>query len=312
MKRIPHAASGNPDDPRLGGLISSGAALERDCLLALIGFPVDEGVRRNGGRLGSAAGPAAIRESLYRMPPDAISPKAFSEVARRTVDLGDVQHTGSLSDRQQRLGEVVEEVLSRGAVPVVLGGGHETAFGHFLGYALGDRKVAILNIDAHADVRPLTEEGGHSGSPFRQALEHKSGSCIRYSVAGLQPGRNSASHIDYVRDHGGNVYWASDVKKMSTVDRLFVVDSSNDTGMMLSVDLDAVDSAFAPGVSAPSVDGLSPGYLISVLRYAGTLAHVTSIDVVELNPTFDVDRRTARLAAQLVWSYMSGVANRIQ
>lgn len=310
LRQVHKLQSGDAQDPRLGALIASGFAIEDDTLLALVGFPIDDGVKRNGGRPGAAAGPAAIRGSLYRMTPDARNPSAFSAVARRTVDLGDVRPGASLAESQQLLGEVVAEVLGRGVTPIVLGGGHETAFGHFLGYAIGERKTAILNIDAHADVRPLIDERGHSGSPFRQALEHESGACIRYSVAGLQLGRNARTHIDYVLDRGGRIRWASDLVNITGIDHLFVDDSAGRAGMMLSVDLDAVDSAFAPGVSAPSIDGLKPDLLLRLVHHAGTLSTVTSMDIVELNPTFDLDGRTASLAANLVWSYISGFASR--
>ncbi len=312
LRQTHRPESGDPNDPRLGTLIAVEDVLAEDTLLALVGFPIDEGVKRNGGRPGAAAGPAAIRESLYRMTPDARNATAFSEVVRRTVDLGDIRPGRSLSESQRLLGEVVAELLRSGVTPVVLGGGHETAFGHFLGYAVGERKMAILNIDAHADVRPLIDERGHSGSPFRQALEHESGACTHYSVAGLQPGRNARQHIEYVLDRGGHVRWASDLMNMTGIDRLFVDGVSDDASVMLSVDLDAVDAAFAPGVSAPSGDGLKPNILLALMHHAGTLPNVTSVDVVELNPTFDLDGRTARLAAQLVWSYLSGFASRFE
>ena len=86
---------------------------------------------------------------------------------------------------QERLGPSARAAFGAGAVPIVLGGGHETAYGHFLGHVHAQRRVAILNWDAHPDVRPMDDSQGSSGTPFRQALEHPSGLCRGYTVAGL-------------------------------------------------------------------------------------------------------------------------------
>jgi formiminoglutamase len=136
----------------------------------LIGFPQDEGVRRNGGRPGAARVPAEIRRCLYRLPP--FDPAVEVEVGRGLLDLGDVSIHGDLEQSQQALAAVVAAVLAAGSVPIVLGGGHETANGHYLGPGEAGRPAGIVNLDAHLDVRPLLEGRGHSGSLFRQALEH--------------------------------------------------------------------------------------------------------------------------------------------
>lgn len=304
-------AGGNrDDDPRLGSMICFDYREVAEPVLAIVGFPVDEGVRRNGGRPGAAASPAHIRSALYQMTPDATASKQFDWVARRTVDVGDVDSDGDLAELQHRLGEVVASLLNSGVTPIVIGGGHESSFGHFLGYALRRQNVEIVNLDAHLDVRPLVAEGGHSGSPFRQAIEHESRSCASYTVAGAQPGRNARAHVDYLSQRGGKIVWAEDLAKIGSLEGLFVP-KRPDSGIMLTIDMDVVDAAFAPGVSAPTIGGVSPDFVRMAALMAGSLTSVTSIDVVELNSRLDVDGRTARLAALLVWSFMKGFARRI-
>src|SRR4051812_32992347 len=81
------------DDPRLGRLL--GTATTPDTARAVIvGFPVDEGVRRNGGRVGAAQAPTAIRQALYRLTPDPESHTEFVQLLGRTIDLGDLVPTG--------------------------------------------------------------------------------------------------------------------------------------------------------------------------------------------------------------------------
>lgn len=272
--------------------------------VVLIGFPSDEGVARNGGRVGAAGGPAALRDALGRLTPDACDPAPFISLVERTRDLGDVAVTGDVERDQEALGVAVRPHLAIGRFVIVLGGGHETTYGHFLGY---DRPLDILNWDAHADVRELRDGGAHSGSPFRQALEHPSGRCRSYSVAGLQPHSAAQAHVELVKQRGQAVFrseLASGAAIAAMYDRL--VEPS-----LLSFDLDAVDGSCAPGVSAPATNGLPVALWLQAAFLAGANPRVASADVVELAPPHDQDGQTARLAALTVWEILRGLATRL-
>src|SRR5438477_2324256 len=108
-----------PDDPRLGEIIESWQG-DRAAVVpgraVLIGFPQDEGVRRNGGRLGAAFAPDAIRRWLYRLTPgDPMSDRHLT--AAPPLDTGNITITGDLEESQRALAEVVAGVLRRAAVP---------------------------------------------------------------------------------------------------------------------------------------------------------------------------------------------------
>ncbi|HUF29706.1 MAG TPA: arginase family protein, partial [Gemmatimonadaceae bacterium] len=92
----------NSSDPRLGEELGRDLASGTQPLAAMIGFPSDEGVARSNGRTGAAAGPAAIRQALGRLTPDAEAQDAFLRIARRTADLGDIAMTGDLEGDQER------------------------------------------------------------------------------------------------------------------------------------------------------------------------------------------------------------------
>lgn len=293
-----------PDDPRLGHWLA--AQQEADgARVVLIGFPSDEGVRRNGGRPGAAQAPDAIRRALYALTPDA-EHERFARLLDHTADLGDVPVTGDVEADQERLGDVLAPFLADEVVPIVLGGGHETTYGHFLGYIGARRDMEILNWDAHADVRPIGD-GAHSGSPFRQALEHPSGRCTRYTVAGLQPHRTARAHVEWIDQHGGRIVWQRSLNEQRV--RSIGADLTRPT--LVTFDLDAVDAAYAPGVSAPNAGGLSASLWLYAAYTLGRSPVATSFDVVELNPTFDEDGRTARLAALTVWKILEGLAERV-
>jgi formiminoglutamase len=294
------------DDPRLGHLLGT-AATPATARLVLVGFPVDEGVRRNNGRLGAAQAPGAIRQALYRFTPDPEQYDASTDLLRHTADLGDLEASGNLEADQDALGDVLAPHLARGAVAVVLGGGHETAFGHFLAYARLGRRVHLLNWDAHPDVRPLKDGQAHNGSPFRQALEHPSGACAGYTVAGLNPPSVARAHLDYLTERGGSAHFNTMIS-YHAIEQLY---AACENATLASFDIDAVDQAAAPGVSAPATAGLSVHVWLHAAYQAGRCSTVGSMDVVELCPPHDPDGRTARLAARTVWEFLRGLANRL-
>jgi formiminoglutamase len=295
----------DPADVRVGDLVRRDSTA-REAGAVIIGFPSDEGVRRNGGRVGAAAGPQATRQELYAMTPGPGG--ALSDLLERTIDLGDVAVSGDVEVDQERLAEALAPWIERRTVAVVVGGGHETSYGHFLGYVRAARDAAILNWDAHPDVRPLVDGLGHSGSPFRQAIAHPSGRCRRYVVAGLLPHRVAAAHARFVTDHRGECVWREAV----TADLARTRAAALGDSVLVSFDLDAVDAAHAPGVSAPATGGLTPDLWLAAAFAAGRHPGTASMDVVELNPRFDADGRTARLAAVTVWTFLAGVAERVQ
>lgn len=298
---VPQTAA---DDPRIGHLL--GSRLERSDVprAVILGFPSDEGVRRNGGRVGAAEGPAAIRNALYRLTADSRL-GSFEDLLCRTRDLGDIEVSGDVESDQRSLGEALASHLERGTFAMVLGGGHETSYGHFLGYERAGQRVGIINWDAHADVRELKEGKAHSGSPFREAIEDPSGGCRGYTVAGLQPHLLARAHLDFVQQHGTAV-WREEVVP-ETIHSLYRGTSSP---TLVSFDLDVVDQAEAPGVSAPTAGGLNGELWLTAAYAAGRCGAVTSADVVELNPRVDQGGQTARLAALTVWRILRGLAER--
>jgi len=305
MPLRPHGISAPPtapDDPRLGRWLAGADRLAPGTRVALVGFPSDAGVARNGGRPGAADGPAALRAALYRKTPDARLGGAFEALLDATVDLGDVPVTGDLARDQAALGEAVGAVLDAGAIPVVLGGGHETAYGHALAYLAAGRPFEILNWDAHADVRERIDGLGHSGSPFREAAEHPSGALRRYTVAGLHPWRVAASHAAFAAGLG-RVVWRDDL----TPGAVDAIAAGLTAPAMVTFDLDAVDGA--AGVSAPGVGGMPVDLWLRAAEACGRSA-ATSFDVVELSPPHDADGRSATLAALTVWHLLRGIATR--
>lgn len=292
------------EDPRISDLIKHEGS-DQEPSFILIGCPVDEGVERNGGRRGAAQAPALIRKQLNKMtpPPDSVS--VFVETCRSGVDLGDIS-SGSMEEMQKQLGSRIAPWLEKDIPVIILGGGHETAYGHYLGYRKSAIPHNIINLDAHADVREFKKGVGHSGSPFRQILEDEETLCRSYKAAGLQPHAVAKSHLAYIEHHGGEWHLYPDTD-MSLIKRLY---SNSDFPVMTTFDMDGVDQSQAPGVSAPCANGLDKSLWLSAAYLAGRNPNVKSVDLVEVNPQYDRDDQTTRLAALTIWNFLHGLSLR--
>ena len=274
----------------------------------LLGFACDEGVKRNKGRAGASGGPVAIRSALANL---------GYEGDGNVFDAGDVsclEH--HLEQAQVALARTISGLLDREMNVTVLGGGHEIAWGSFQGVVqhLHARKIeapklGIVNFDAHFDLRnPI--EGASSGTPFRQIAEW----CVdhnlqfNYHVIGINPSANTAALFDYAKSK--NVTWVEDVDVHSAnqdaVEKSLQVFIRPLDYLYVTICLDVFKASVAPGVSAPASVGVSSEVVIKLVRAIRSLAADGDVpiilsDIAEMNPNHDLDKRTARLAARLVW-----------
>jgi formiminoglutamase len=294
------------DDPRIGHLLGTHLADGSTPRAVIIGFPSDEGVHRNGGRVGAAGAPDEIRRMLFRLTPDAERFEESVDLLEHTLDLGNLVLTDDVERDQGLLGEALAPHLAAGSFVVVLGGGHETSFGHFQGYVASGARVAILNWDAHPDVRELQDGLGHAGSPFRQAILDPSGACRQFVAAGLLPHVVARAHLEFLAAHGARFVWRRDLSP-ARIDEIY---GSLEGPSFVSFDLDAVEQSVAPGASSPAVGGISADLWLHAAYRAGRTRAVRSCDVVEMNPVYDRDNAAARLAAATVWHLLKGLVER--
>ncbi len=278
--------------------------------VALLGFASDEGVRRNLGRVGAAAGPVELRRALA--PLALHGPLAHGAVA--LVDRGDVTVVGDeLEAGQAAMGARIAESLTApgNQLTVVLGGGHETAWASYLGLAgaglTSGGRFGVLNLDAHFDLRQA--ERASSGTSFLQMAEAEraEGRALRYAVAGIAEPSNTG--ILFARAKALGVATLLDVDCTLDAVRQFVRHFAADLDVLhLTIDLDVLPAAHAPGVSAPAALGVPPQVVVAAVREAARTGKLRLLDVVELNPRHDIDARTARLAARLIHDAVTVVA----
>ncbi|TLF78436.1 formimidoylglutamase [Nocardia cyriacigeorgica] len=262
-----------------------------------VGFASDEGVRRNKGRVGAAAGPDALRQAL--------APMALAR-PHRAYDAGTVTvRDDRLEEGQRALGATVTSVLDAGHFPVVLGGGHEIAYGTYLGVAGSRRamgaRIGILNLDAHFDLR--ADPVPSSGTPFRQILE--ADGAVRYAVLGISQPSNTAALFDTAAKYDVRFLLDDDCERETAL--AFVDDFVGGIDLLyLTIDLDVLPASVAPGVSAPAAFGIPLATIQAVCDRVTASGKLAVVDVAELNPGLDIDNRTARTAARLIHRIVTG------
>ncbi|MFF2755538.1 formimidoylglutamase [Psychrobacillus sp. NPDC058041] len=262
----------------------------------IIGFESEEGVRRNKGIIGAAKAPNALRSELAKLP-------WKLPLQKNLADIGTIACIDeNLEKAQENLGEVVTKILSKKMTPIILGGGHETAYGHYLGvrnYIGKQAKLGIINIDAHFDLRSYDEQTS-SGTMFKQILDQDENSS--YFVAGIQRYGNTQELFDRA-DELGVTYILEESMHIGEMDNVNakINDFINQQDyIMLTLCTDVLNAAFAPGVSASSPFGLDPSVVRSIIRRVTTNKKTLSFDISEVSPQLDENNRTVKLGAYLI------------
>lgn len=267
------------------------SALATPCDIGLIGFMCDEGVRRNFGRVGAKHAPTALRQQLAAFP--------WRGGKQTVVDFGDILcEQTAMEYAQQKLGEKVAGILTTG-VAIILGGGHEAVYGQYLGVrqAVGpSASIGLLNIDAHFDLRPYDKEPS-SGTMFKQILDQDNNA--HYFVCGIQQYGNTTALFKTAERL--NVIYFLDEELSSTkfTESLQQFMNAHDV-VLVSLCMDVVNAAEAPGVSAPSPFGLQARDVRQLVRQIMTHKKATSFSICEVNPLLDSNDQTAKLAAAFV------------
>ncbi|MGE3920193.1 MAG: formimidoylglutamase, partial [Gammaproteobacteria bacterium] len=179
----------------------------------LLGFSSDAGIVRNLGRQGAKDGPDHLRQALGRL----AIPIQFTAPIH---DIGNlICENDKLEEAQKNLGAVVDKLLKHGSSPIIFGGGHEIAWGHYQGIASAypNKRLGIINFDAHFDLRPLLASNkGTSGTPFRQIAEHRKSlnQSFDYLCIGIQPLANTQSLFETANELNVKMIFAEQINQL--------------------------------------------------------------------------------------------------
>lgn len=264
------------------GLNRPGIGME-NADVVVFGIPYDGGV---SFRSGAKEGPRAIREITYTIPPTTEHWEDLSEC--NVLDLGDV--SGEQRDEMFRHAEeTAYSIVKAGKLLTMLGGDHSTTIPVLRGINRAlDKPFGIIHIDAHFDL--CNEMGGDllsHGSTERRALELEN-VLDTESIFFVGARSVESEELDFIRQNKMNIIRAMDVRHngvRSTVDKI-KSKMSRFENIYITVDIDSLDPAYAPGTGTPQFGGLDSRELLDLLHGLFELP-IIGFDVVEVSPKLD-------------------------
>ena len=288
-----------------------------DAGVVILGAPLDWGTSY---RPGARFAPAAVRDADY-LEPDGHRPHLDTGIdplqVLGVVDIGDVTMApGYIEDGIDRIRSVVSAVAATGAVPLVIGGDHTITFPNAGGVAdvYGHGEIALIHFDAHADTG-ASHYGmlyGH-GTPMRRLIESGAVPGHRFVQIGLRGYWPDPETVAWMRDQGMRSFFMSEIVERglaAVVDDAVRHAAADARGVFISVDIDVVDPAAAPGTGTPEPGGLTARDLLDTVRRLGRELEVVGADVVEVAPAYDPSHITALLANRVILELLNGMAQR--
>ncbi|UOQ45644.1 formimidoylglutamase [Halobacillus salinarum] len=283
--------------------------------------PYDQGIKGEVGIIGLPSSKSSISLSMAQEAPKTIRKAlgAFSTYSlekdedykdMKIIDFGDVAvHPTSIEETLHRLNTSVTEMLETKACEkhVVIGGDHGISYPSIEAFHNKFGRIGVIQWDAHHDVRNLKDGGRTNGTPFRSLLEEGILNGEDLVQVGIRDFSNAKEYGDYAKKQGVHVYTMGDVedKGLNSIITQEMDRLAKEVHLIyLSVDMDVVDQAFAPGCPAVGPGGLTSRELLSSISQAAKHPLVKTMDIVEVDPSKDVRDITSRLAAHVMMRFM--------
>jgi agmatinase len=278
--------------------------------LAIVGIPMDMAtLYRSGARFG----PRAIRDASGQLRPHHWDPAKLEPPfdKLRIIDYGDLEvYPGYIEQSVDHLKNQLEPVVGAGVFPVVLGGDHSSTLPVLRACAAKYGTLSLVHFDAHPDFwePPSADRPIHHGTTFRIAVREgliDPAASVQIGIRGslsanlIAEARAAGFHLITSEQFAGRGLEAT-VEDIQRLARLPVY---------VSLDIDSVDPAFAPGTGTPEVAGLTSREIMTLVRGLGGL-NLVAFDIVEVAPAYDSAEITALLAANLVYEFLLVLAER--
>ena len=280
--------------------------------VTIVGVPFDSGTSY---RSGTRFGPRKIREaSLILWGFNAVLGVAPVD-ALEIVDYGDVEVIPvDISASMQAITTEVSAILQQGVTVVSLGGDHSITLPLLRAHAAIFGPLAVIHFDSHPDTW-RSEFGEHPyshGTPFRRAIEEGLIDTEAYVQVGIRGPVSAPQDLGDARQLGAQMVTIDDAFQMGIPGVVKAMrEGVGDRPVYVSLDIDSVDPAYAPGTGTPEVGGFTSRQMLQLVRGLRGL-NLVGYDLVEVSPPYDHSDITAILAANLTFEFLSLLALRKQ
>jgi agmatinase len=292
--------------PRFSGIATfmrlPAATTADDLDIALVGIPYDGGTTY---RPGPRFGPRAVREQSAMIRPwnPVLNLNPFAKW--RIADCGDLSiNPLSIDDTFKRITSQLHDVLATGARTACVGGDHSILLPILRAIHKRFGKVALVQLDAHNDTWSGYFGSPHShGTPVRRAVEEGLLLPEQTLQVGLRGQVYSKDDFDFGREHGFRVITSEEFHRGGIPLVKRALKKLKDVPVYITLDIDVVDPAFAPGTGTPQVGGLSSAQILELVRSLKGL-NIMGCDLVEVSPPYDNGSITSLLAANLLYELL--------
>jgi agmatinase len=310
------AFSGIPTFLRVPLLVDVEALRRERPDVVIVGAPTDTAVTH---RPGARFGPRAIRAASYlcrNIHHLGLGVQPLKILRVFDYDDADVI-PGDIERTNEAIRKKVGEVAEAGAIPIVLGGDHSITFPSASAVAdvMGHGRLGVVHFDAHADTG--SDSWGvllSHGTPMRRLIESGAVPGRAFVQVGLRGYWPTPELFDWMREQGMRWHTMHDIQRRGFDAVLTEAIESASAGLdgpgriYLSVDIDVLDPAFAPGTGTPEPGGLTARELLSAVREVTLRTKLAGADVVEVSPPYDPAGITAEVAHRVVLEMLSALA----
>ena len=277
--------------------------------VAIVGIPFDSGVSY---RPGARFGPAHIRESSRLLRPYNPELKVPVFAGQQVADAGDIAvNPFSIDEAIAAVERGARVLLERAPFVLTLGGDHTVALPLLRAVSAVHGPVAVVHFDAHLDTWDTYFGAAYThGTPFRRAAEENLLDQTGCLHAGIRGPLYSSADLTEDADLGFQVVSAPEMESLHVsglIERIAA--RVGDRPVYVSVDIDVLDPAHAPGTGTPEAGGLTSRELLATLRSFSQL-NLVGADIVEVAPAYDHAQLTGIAAAHVAYELLSALAVR--
>lgn len=294
------------DDTRLAELVQPLTDVQQinEGAVVILGIPDDRGVAVNHGRIGSRHAPTVFRQCFYRL-----TLGANNELKDIPLwDAGDLVLEDHVDATHESLRRAVAALHRRGALVIVVGGGHDASYGGLMGVRDVSPHTKLVNIDAHLDLRPRERDGQvGSGTAFRRLIEEGNVSGEDIYSLGFHEHCTAATHMAFARERGIHLWSWRDLNKGGRHKVLTDIAHhlAHHESVAVTWDVDSICGICAPGVSAPASVGFNTEDVLWMAELLGAHESIRHLEIMEINPKVDQSGTTSRLMATMLWRFLA-------
>ncbi|MBK5113846.1 MAG: arginase family protein [Candidatus Heimdallarchaeota archaeon] len=275
------------------------SAIDLDAVI--IGVPFEDNSKIYSK--GASSAPKSIRKASSFFSGQSLSEQSIHQ--QNVLDLMNLDENLNYEEMQDKLSDSVQKILQKEALPIILGGDHSIALGTAKGIINSKTEIdSIVWLDAHLDLMNEYPEGEKftRATVLRRILEIDFIEPKDVYFIGSRGHNLGLEEIECFKDQGMNVIEAKTFQNRNILLGSLSKIATEKKNIYVSLDIDVLDPAYAPGVSVPEPGGLSTRELFEIVNLFAK--NTRCFELVEVNPQLDINEITSKVASKVIFELL--------